>query len=319
MELLTLTRAVVLTVSCAGLVACGNEGQLGAADPVIASVAGKPIFDSDLAQLWAQVQRVYASAHRVTPTASSSEGRALERSLIHRLVQREMFLLEARRLKIQISKRAIDMRLAKIKADVFHNSQAAYRRDLEDQEMTEDDLRNALRAQLIEYQLRELATRNMRVTVKSERAYFKSHRAHYALPVHRMIEFVVFTSKREANQFLKVARRSDRFPREFASMRQQIVAVMPTLARSHALSVLWLPLGRWSRPMLINRLWYAIRPTGKTLPGRPLTFQEARADVHRRLLQRAEATAWQRWLQRMASRYAARIRYYGTARVTGER
>ncbi len=146
--------ALALLVALAVLVAtaCGGNDQSVPADAV-AVVDGTPITKADLDALLARTKKSRTVQKQNFPKAGTAEYQALQTQAVAFLVQRAEFDNRADDLKITVTDKEIDARIAEIKKQSFGGSQAKLDKQLKAQGITTKDLRDDVKARLLSEKL----------------------------------------------------------------------------------------------------------------------------------------------------------------------
>ena len=142
---LVLLLCALVSLALAG---CGGGDEDVPADAV-AIVDGEEIARSDYEALITQAKKSYTNQKREFPAAGSQEFQTLRNQAVQFLVQREQFAQEAENLDVEVTDKQIDARLEKIQKQYFGGDKKKYEKQLKEQGITEEQVRNDIRAQII--------------------------------------------------------------------------------------------------------------------------------------------------------------------------
>ncbi len=143
-------RPLLIVAAALALVAAGcGGGSTKVPSDAVAIVNGQPVTKSQLDQLITQAKVTYKNQKRPFPKAGSAEYQALQTQAITFLVQRSEFAQEADKMGIKVTDQQVEDRLNQIKKQYFKSDPKAYLKQLAQQGLTDSQVRDDLRAQLI--------------------------------------------------------------------------------------------------------------------------------------------------------------------------
>src|SRR5918997_6362106 len=147
-------------VACLALAACGSEKPAVPADAV-AVVGDETITKTEFDRLIEQARGSYKQQKRAFPKAGSQEYQALRGQAMQFLVQRAQFEQKAQEFDIEVTDEDVDKRLAQLKKQYFQGSQKKYTEQLEQQGLSEEQVKDDVRAQLIQERLYNQVTKGV--------------------------------------------------------------------------------------------------------------------------------------------------------------
>ena len=150
----------VLVVVVAG---CGNNTRTVPSD-AIAIVGTQPVSRADFRAELARAQRAYAARGQEFPKPGTDEYRRVRESAVALLVDRARLELEARRAHVAVTQTEIDARLREFKRRTFGADERRFRDQLRRTGLTVEDVRAAIRAELLGAKLRDVETTDPEVT-----------------------------------------------------------------------------------------------------------------------------------------------------------
>jgi parvulin-like peptidyl-prolyl isomerase len=190
--------ALLLCALVLALAGCGGGGDDVPADAV-AVVDGEEIAKSDYDALINQAKQSYKNQKRDFPAAGSQEFQTLRNQAVQFLVQREQFEQEAAEFDVEVTDAQVDARLKQIQQQYFGGDKAKYDKQLKEQGLSETQVRNDIRAQIVSEKLFEQVTREVKVTEAEVKAYYEKNKAQYSQPESREVRHILVKEKAKAD------------------------------------------------------------------------------------------------------------------------
>jgi peptidyl-prolyl cis-trans isomerase C len=180
---------ICLALFCSALPAAGQQGE------VVARVNGVPITEQELqAQLRQTINQAYY--HRRLPPDKEKEIRAQSLDV---LIKNELYFQEAGRQNLKAERGEIQDRFDRIAAKF--PSPAAFKKALEGQNMSEKDLRDRIRRQLIiESVYRTHVLDAAGVTEQEVRSYYEENREKFTKPESVELQHILIKAEDPASQ-----------------------------------------------------------------------------------------------------------------------
>ena len=169
-----------------GLVACGSEKEAVPTNAV-AVVGDETITKAEFDRLMDQARESYKNQKRDFPKAGTEEYQALRGQAMQFLVQRAQFEQKAEEFDIEVSDKDVDARLAQLKKQYFKNDDKKYREQLEQQGLSEDQVKEDIHAQLIQEKIYAEVTKGAKVSDKEIEASYKKNKSQYVQPATRVV------------------------------------------------------------------------------------------------------------------------------------
>jgi foldase protein PrsA len=111
------------------------------------------------------------------------------------LVQREQFEQEAESLDVEVTDKQVEDRLKQIQKQYFGGDKKKYEKQLKDQGLTDAQVREDIRAQIVSEKIFENVTRSVRVTDKEIAEYYDKNKAQYGQPESREVRHILVKTK----------------------------------------------------------------------------------------------------------------------------
>jgi parvulin-like peptidyl-prolyl isomerase len=185
---------------------CGSENQsVGAND--VAVVGEQSISKNEFDRLMEQAKKNYAANKQEWPAAGTQQYTALRKQAMQFLVQRAEFEQKASDLGLEITESDVDKQLATIKAQYFGKGgkcdstcENKFDSELKKQNLTIDQVRDDVRAQVVQNKIYEKVTTGVQVSDKDVADYYKKNKAQYVQPASRDVRRILVKKKALADQ-----------------------------------------------------------------------------------------------------------------------
>jgi len=274
-------------------------------------------FDKMLAENKAQMK----AQKQTIPKPGSPEYSALRTRILDFLVQRSEF--EARgkaELGIEITDKQIDARLKKIKKQYFGGSEKKYLAQIKKQGLTDEQVREDVKSQLLSEAIFAKVTSNVTVSDAAVEKYYRSHLASYKQPAKRQVRHILVKNKALALQieqqlknggdFAALAKKytTDTSSKPFGGKlpggitRGQTVAPFDKAAFA-------LKTNEISAPVHTQYGWHIIQPLSKVTPPSTTPLKQVKAAIQQQLAQQKKNDAMTRWVDETKKQYASKIKY----------
>jgi foldase protein PrsA len=195
-----LTNMLLLAALAAVLAACGGGGGGDVPNDAVAQVGDRTITQAQFDALLQQAKRSYVSQKRAFPKAGTPEYQTLKNQAVQYLVQRVEFAQEADKLGVKVTDKDVDKRLGEIKKQYFGGSESRYKKQLKQQGLTEDQVRDDIRANLVSEKLFAKVTEKVKVGDADIKKYYDAHQDQYGVPEQRDIAHILVKKKALADQ-----------------------------------------------------------------------------------------------------------------------
>jgi parvulin-like peptidyl-prolyl isomerase len=190
-----LTLPLLLVLVAALLAGCGgSSASLKSND--VATVGKVHISKAAFAALLLQAKRSYASQTppKVFPTPGTADYETIKGQAVALLVQQAEREQKAASLGIKISDSDVQKRLDQIKKQYFGGSETKYQAQLKKQSLTDAQVREDVRQQLISEALFAKVTKNTTVSDSAVHAYYLAHQSNYTQLASRDVQYILVKS-----------------------------------------------------------------------------------------------------------------------------
>jgi len=200
--------AVFAVAIAAGALAagCGSQRQSVGADDV-AVVGDQQISKAQFDRLMNQAKKNYVAQHQPWPSPGTTQYEAIRKQAMQFLVQRAEFEQKASDLGIKVTDSDIDNQLATIKSQYFGKNgkcdstcETKFQAELKKQNLTIDQVRDDVRASVIQNRIYEKVTSGVQVSDKDVAAYYAKNTSQYVQPESRDVRHILVKKKALADQ-----------------------------------------------------------------------------------------------------------------------
>lgn len=185
-----LLALALLVAGCGG---GGGSAKLGSGD--IAVVGKTHITKSDFDALMVQAKQSFTSQKRAFPKPGTSQYETVKGQAVLLLVQRAELADKAASMGIKVSAKTIQTRLNLIKKQYFGGSEAKYQAQLKQQDLTDQQVRDDIEAQLISEDVFNKVTKNITVSASAVQAYYAAHPQLYSKAETRDVRHILVKTK----------------------------------------------------------------------------------------------------------------------------
>jgi foldase protein PrsA len=325
LRLLLISAAASLALVAAG---CGSSSSDKVPSDAVAVVNGVPISQDEFnAMLEANKKQLIAQKQAV-PKAGTADYAALRSRILDFLLQRAEFQDKAKRsLGIVISDKQVEDRLTQIKKQYFGGSQAKYLAQIKKQGLTDEEVHEDVRSQLLSEAIFKKVTAKTTVSAAAIAAYYKAHLATYKKPESRQVRHILVKTKAQAEKietqlkngadFATLAKKysTDTSSKPLGGKlpggitRGQTVAPFDKVAFS-------LKTNQISPPVHTQFGWHIIQPLSPIIPAKTTPLSQEKTSIQQQLLQQLKNDAMTKWVNDVKKEYDPKTKYavgYGPA------
>jgi parvulin-like peptidyl-prolyl isomerase len=172
---------------------CGGGGGASCLGSQDVAVVGKThISKSDYDALLAQAKR---SLGKTFPKQGTAEYESIKSKAVTLLVQQAERAERASSEGIAVTDKQVSQRLAQIKKRYFKSSEAKYEKQLKQQHLTDEQVRNDIRAQLIYEAIVNKITKGLKVSDSEVHDYYIAHPQLYSKAQTRDVRHILVKNK----------------------------------------------------------------------------------------------------------------------------
>jgi hypothetical protein len=311
---------------CAALVAgCGggSSAKLGSGD--VATVGSVHITQTQYDALLAQAKRSFQQQGRTFPKQGTTEYETIKSQAITLLVQQAERQAKAAQMGIKISDSDVQKRLDQIKKQYFGGSEKKYQAQLKKQKLTDAQVRDDIRSQLISEAVFNKVTKGVTVSNDDVHQYYITHPQLYSQPQTRDVRYIlVGKSKSEAESvYQQVKAGGDKawckLAKKYAKdasgqncgkatfTKGQTVAVFDKVAFSTPTKTVHAPIYDPTQ----YKAWFVVEPLSNVKPRSTTPEKQVAASIKQQLLQQKKNQAMTDWVSSTSKSFCSgsKIKY----------
>ena len=313
-----ISRLVLLlcVLASIGLAGCGGDEDVPA--DAVAVVDGQEIAKSDYDALIAQAKKSYKNQKREFPAAGSQEFQTLRNQAVQFLVQREQFEQKAEDLDVEVTDKQVDARLEQIKKQYFGGDQKKFEKQLKEQGITEKQVRNDIRAQLVSEKIFAKVAGDAKVTDEEIAAYYAKNKTQYSQPESRDVRHILVKTKKQADDlhtqlqngaaFAVLAKKFSEDTGSKANGGKLTISKGQTVAPFDQTAFL-LKKNDISKPVKTEFGYHIIQPLTDTKPAKVTPLKDVQASIKQQLQQTEKNEAMTKWVDDLKKDYKDKVSY----------
>jgi parvulin-like peptidyl-prolyl isomerase len=287
--------------------ACGGSSSKAKRAPAnaVAQVGDETITKVEFSSLLDEAKQSYKSQKRPFPKAGSQEYKTLEDQAVQYLIQRSEFDQKGQDLGVNVSDAQVTKRLTQIKKQYFSGNDKKYRAQLKAQGLTEAQVREDIRAQLVSEGIFKKVTDPVKVTDADAKAYYNSHQSQYGTPESRDVRHILVNSKPLADSlytqlkgganFATLAKKYSKDPGSAAQGGKLTISRGQTVAAFDK-TAFTLKTNEISKPVKTQYGWHIIQALSAVRPAKKTPFTQVKASITQQLLQQKKNDAMSKWV-----------------------
>ena len=170
---------------------CGGGGSASLKSDDVAVVGNVHVTKAQYAALIDQAKRSYAQQGRPFPKQGTTDYETVKGQAMTLLVQQAEREAKASSMGITISDSDVQKRLDQIVKQYFHGKQSEYQAQLKKQKLSDKQVRDDIRSQLISEAVFNKVTKSANVSNSDVHAYYVSHPQLYTQPQSRDLRYIL--------------------------------------------------------------------------------------------------------------------------------
>jgi hypothetical protein len=190
---------LLIALAAALLAGCGSSGgsgKLSSGD--VAVVGNKHITQASFAQLMDQAKRSYAQQKKAFPKQGTTNYQTIQGQAVSLLVQEAEREQKAASMGITITSAQVDKRLKQLKKQYFGGSEKKYQAQLKKQGLTDAQVRDDIKSQLISEAVQAKLTKSIKISDAAAQQYYNQHASVYTHLESRDIRYLKIDKKATA-------------------------------------------------------------------------------------------------------------------------
>jgi hypothetical protein len=313
--------ALLLLAGCGG--GGGSSASLKGND--VAVVGSQHIPKTDFDALLAQAKRSFQQQGRKFPKQGTTDYETLKGQAVALLVQQAERQEKAKTMGIEISDKDVDKRLSQIKQQYFKGSEKAYQEQLKKQHLTDAQVREDVRAQLISEAVFTKVSQDVKVSDKEVHDYYVAHKSLYQQPQTRSVRYILVGPKKSVAEsvYKQLKNGSDKtwctLAKKYAKDSSGQNCGKATFSKGQTVPVFdkkafGSPANKVVPPFYDAtqyKAWFVIEPLGPVKPKSVTPEKQVAASIRQQLLQQDKNKAMTDWVASLAKDFCSdsRIKY----------
>ena len=297
--------------------ACGSSDKSVPSDAV-AVVDGTPVTKAELESLLSRAKKTYKAQKRAFPKAGTSEYQSLQTQAVAFLVQRAEYDNRAEDMKLSVTEKDIDARIAQIKQQSFGGNQKKLDAQLKAQGYTTASLRSDIRAQLISEKIYDSVTKNAKVSDAAIAKYYKDNKAQYQVAESRDVRHILVKTKAQAEKiytqlkgganFAALAKKYSLDPGSKNNGGKLTITKGQTVVPFDTTAFL-LTTNQISRPVKTQYGYHVIQPISDVRPPTTTPLKDAKPQIEAQLLDKSKNDAITKWTDGVKKYFEKKVTY----------
>jgi parvulin-like peptidyl-prolyl isomerase len=260
------------------------------------------------------------------PKAGSTQYQAIRTQAMTLLVQQAEREAAATKLGIVVTQKQIDDHLTAVKKQYFGGSEAKYQAALKQEGLTDAEVRDNIRSQLLASKLFDSLTKTVSITPAAVSVYYDSHLSQYQTPESRRVRYVLVGKNKSSlahtlfsqlasapdSTWCVVAKKYSQDPASKATCGQPSAAFTKgqTVANFDKL-VFSLPTKKVAIVNTPQYGWFVLQPTAAIVPATHTPFAKEAKTIANTLLSNKKNQFMTNWVDQTSKSYCSgkKIRY----------
>jgi foldase protein PrsA len=306
----------LLAAACGGGSNDNSSGGTASGDDA-AVVNGDHITQATLDRRLNEAARSYRAPER--PSQGGDDRiPEIRTQILQSLVQRAQLAQKAPSLDVSVTDKQVEAQLKNLKSQYFGGSETKYRTELKKQCVTDAEVRDDLRSNLLSNAIFKKVTTNATVSPTDVKAYYDAHREVYTTPQTRVDILILVKNKALADKleaqlqkgasFASLAKKYSIDPGSKAQGGQLTITRGQTVPPFDRVAFA-LRTGQLSKPVHTQYGWHIIHADKAATPHHSTPFAQVKESIKQQLLQQKRNTALQTWLNGLKKEYDGKISY----------
>jgi len=322
----TLRYSLPLLLAVGALAGCGGGGgsaKLDASD--VAVVGPVHVTTADFNTMLAEAKESFKTQKRAFPKVGTADYDTIKGQVVLLLVQQAEREAKAKSMGISVSDKDVEARLASLKKTYFAGSEKKYEQQLASQHITDAQVREDIRQQLIAEGIFDKVTKDVTVSDKDVDAYYKQHASLYQQPASRDVRYIlVGKDKAKAESVYQQLKNGStktwctlakKYAKDASGQncgkatftKGQTVAAFDTVAFSAPANVVHAPFFDPTQ----YKSWFVVEPLGPVKKATTTPEKQVSSSIRQQLLQQKKNSVMTAWTSKLTKTYCSgsRVKY----------
>jgi parvulin-like peptidyl-prolyl isomerase len=316
--LLPIIFVVALAAGCGG----GGAAKLSTSD--VAVVGSTHVTNAKFQVIMEQAKLSYKTSGQAFPKQGTTAYETIKSQAMSQLIQQAELAEKASSMGVNVTDKQVDTRLTAIKKQYFGGSETKYKAQLKKQHLTDAQVRDDIKQQLIGQALYNQVTKNVTVSDADAAAYYTGHVQLYSQPQTRDVEYILVKAKSladsiyaqlkagNAKTWCTLAKKYSQDPSskntcgKGSFSKGQTVKAFDTVLFSQPTNVLHAPV----YDPVQYKSYFIIEPTSNVKPRSTTPLKQVSASIKQTLLSTKKNTAMNAWVAGLSKQFCGgKIKY----------
>jgi foldase protein PrsA len=337
-----LRLVLILAFVAAFAAACGGGSGAPKSVPsdAVAVVGGDTISKDRFNEVLDQAKRSYEAQNKPFPQPGTTTYGTVRAQIMQLLVERSEYDQQAKDLGVKVSDKDVEDRLDQVKQQAFTQPgqkpkskaelEKLYRRELKRQGLTDKEVRDGFRAQLVREKIYEKVTKDVKVSDNDAKKYYDDHKTQYeqaAQPESRDVRHIlvkshavaltVYQKLKAGGDFSKLALKYSIDPSKSSGGRltvckeKTVSCPLKTVAPFEKVAFS-LKTNEISKPVHTRFGWHVIQAVGPVNPPKKkstIPFDQVKAAIKQQQLQQKKQDAFNKWWNDTKKDFGKKTKY----------
>ncbi|MGD0167132.1 MAG: peptidylprolyl isomerase [Gaiellaceae bacterium] len=307
-------------VVAATLAACGTAKKQEVPANAIAVVGNQVVLRSQYDSELARLELEYKQAKKAFPAIGSSAYQTLRDGIVSNLVFAAGVMQRAADMGVKVTSAEVDASLTQLIVQSFGGSQSKYKAELKKEHLTEAQLKDALRRNLISQRVQMGLAQDIKVSSSDIKKYYDEHKSSYQVGESRAVSHILVGKNDKAladriYQQLKAGANFAKLAKKYSLDSSKTsggslgVQEKNKLVAPFANVLFTLKTGTFSKPVKTIYGWHIILATGPIKPPHTISLKAATAGIQQTLLSPKQTKAINDWVAGTKKYIAANTSY----------
>jgi foldase protein PrsA len=296
----------------------GDEGQESVPSGAIAVVGDKEIEKAEFDRLIKQAETSAEAQGQEFPKVGSPEYNDLKDVIVRNLVERAEFEQEAEEMGIEVSDAEVEKRLDELKQQFFQGDEEKYRKEIAKQGLTDERVRDEVRARLVSEKLYEKVTSAVKVSPAEVTVYYGKNKAEFQRPESREVRHILVKKESQATDIYEQLRDganfaalAKKFSQDTASASKggKYTAVKGASVAPFDKFVFAADTGDLSTPVKTEFGFHVIEVLSDIKPKSVTPLEEVEQSIRDKLLREKQNETMREWVNDLHKKYEDEIAY----------
>jgi parvulin-like peptidyl-prolyl isomerase len=309
--------AVIAAAGCGG--GGGGAAKLQTGD--VAVVGPQHVTKTQFDQLMSEAQVNLKSQGQTFPKAGSTAYANIRTQAVSLLVQEAEKEAEAAKLGIVVTAKDIQTKLTSLKKQYFAGNEKKYQAQLKKQGLTDAEVRENIKSQLVAQKLFNAITKGVTVSKTAIAAYYIQHLSQYQTPASRALQYILvgknksalanslYTQLKNGGDWCKLAKKYSKDPSSSGNCGKATFSKGQTVPEFDKLAFS-LKTKTVGKVNTAQYGWFVLEPTAAVKPAHKSPVSVVGKEIQQTLLQTKKNSVMTNWVNKIQKTYCkGKIKY----------